>query len=437
RQPLKLDLAGRIDKGKYHVTGSVRPEPLNADVRVTATRLNVMPLQSMVKVPLNVHVDSALLSLNGRLRYRDRKPEPLMSYRGQVTLGRVNVLDNVTNDDFLRWNSLAATGLDVRTGEGAPQVSVGGLALDNFYARVIINSNGRLNLQDVVASPQTAPVSVTQANNAPAAPGATTPAAANPATVGTVASGPAVAGSAAAPAVIHIGQIILARGNLNYTDNFIKPNYTANITQLAGKIGAFGTASDGPPAPLTLEGQLDDNAPVNIDGTINPLTPVTFLDVKGKADGVELTHLTPYSSKYTGYPIIKGRLTMDVHYALDQGKLNADNHIFLSQLTFGKLIWHAFANLIGRAITSPFRLIASAMGGNHQDLGYVEFAPGSNVLDAKAQERLTQIVKILTEKKSLNLDIIGRVDPRFDENGLRKVMMQESIMHEVAKAQGG
>jgi len=481
-KPLKLDLAGGIDQGKYRVTGSVRPEPLNADLRVTATRLNVAPLQSMVKVPLNVHVDSALLSLKGRVRYRDHKPEALLSYQGQLTLGRVNVLDNLTNDDFLRWNSLAATGVNVRTGEGAAQVSVGGLALDNFYARVIVNSNGRLNLQDVVASPQTAPVSVTQANNAPAASNAAQVAATNPAASGTAAVSSSAASSATPPAVIHIGQIILARGNLNYTDNFIKPNYTANITQLAGKIGAFGTASGGPPAPLTLQGQLDDNAPVNIDGTINPLTPVTFLDVKGKADGVELTHLTPYSSKYTGYPIIKGRLTMDVHYALDQGKLNADNHIFLSQLTFGdrvegngishlpvklavallkdsqgnidvdipvtgslsdphfsfgSLIWHAFVNLIGRAVTSPFRLIASAMGGNHQDLGYVEFAPGSNVLDAQAQERLTQIAKILTEKPSLSLDIIGRADPQFDENGLRKVMMQQLITHELAKDQGG
>ena len=479
-QPLKLDLAGGIDQGKYRVTGSVRPEPLNADLHVTTTRLNVAPLQSMVKVPLNVHVDSALLSLKGRVRYRDHKPEALLNYQGQFTLGRVNVLDNLTNNDFLRWNSLTATGVNVRSGEGAAQVSVGGLALDNFYARVIVNSNGRLNLQDVVASPQTAPVSVTQANNTPASSNAPQVAAVNP-TAATAAPSPA-ASSATPPAVIHIGQIILARGNLNYTDNFIKPNYTANITQLAGKIGAFGTATGGPPAPLTLQGQLDDNAPVNIDGTINPLTPVTFLDVKGKADGVELTHLTPYSSKYTGYPIIKGRLTMDVHYALDQGKLNADNHIFLSQLTFGdrvegkgishlpvklavallkdsqgnidvdvpvtgslsdpqfsfgSLIWHAFVNLIGRAVTSPFRLIASAMGGNHQDLGYVEFAPGSNVLDAQAQERLAQIVKVLTEKPALNLDVIGRADPQFDQDSLRKVMMQQLIMHELAKDQGG
>ncbi|MGH8159497.1 MAG: DUF748 domain-containing protein [Rhodanobacter sp.] len=482
-KPLKLDLAGGIDKGKYRVTGSVRPEPLHADLRVTATRLNVAPLQSMVTVPLNVHVDSALLSLNGRVRYSDRKPEPLLSYQGRLTLGRVNVLDNVTNDDFLRWNSLTATGLNVRAGEGAPQVSVGALALDDFYARVIVNSNGRLNLQDVVASPQTAPVSVTQANNGTAVPAPPATAPATAATSPTATAAPvAAASSAAPPAVIHIGQIILARGNLNYTDNFIKPNYTANITQLAGKIGAFGTASGSEPAPLTLEGQLDDNAPINIDGTINPLTPVAFLDIKGKADGVELTHLTPYSSKYTGYPITKGRLTMDVHYALDQGKLNADNHILLTQLTFGDrvegkgishlpvklavallkdsqgnidvdvpvtgslsdphfsvggLIWHAFVNLIGRAITSPFRLLASGMGGSHQDLGYVEFAPGSNVLDAQAQDRLAQIVKILNGKPSLNLDIIGRVDPQFDENGLRKVMMQEQIAHEMAKDRGG
>jgi uncharacterized protein involved in outer membrane biogenesis len=480
-QPLKLDLAGGIDRGKYRITGSVRPQPLDADLRVTATRLNVAPLQSMVKVPLNVHVDSALLSLDGHLRYRDRKPEPRLSYRGRVTLGRVNVLDNVTNDDFLRWRSLAATGLNVRTGEGAPQVSVGGLALDDFYARVIINGNGRLNLQDVVASPQTAPVSVTQANNVAAVPAPSEVAAAQPAAASSAAPGPA-ASSAAPPAIIHIGQIVLARGNLNYTDNFIKPNYTANITQLAGKIGAFGTEGGGPPADLTLQGQLDDNAPVDIDGTINPLTPVAFLDVKGKADGVELTHLTPYSSKYTGYPIIKGRLTMDVHYALDQGKLNADNHIFLSQLSFGdrvtgkgighlpvklavallkdaqgnidvdvpvsgslsdpqfslgSLIWHAFANLISRAVTAPFRLLTSGMGGGHQELSYVEFAPGSSVLDAEAQSRLAQMAKVLAGKPALNLDIIGRVDPRFDENGLRKVMMQELIAHEMAKDREG
>lgn len=463
RKPLKLAVEGGIGRGSLHLDGTLRPQPLDAELRVRTTRLNIAPLQSLVDVPLNVTLSSALLSADGRVRYRDHRPQALVDWRGRVTLGNVRVQDKLTGDDFLRWNSLDASGLDVRLGEDVPHVSVAGLALDDFYARVIINANGRINMQDVVANPAAAPVSVTQARQAPAAPGPK----------------PQVAGAPAPAADIRIGGITLAGGHLNYTDNFIKPNYTANITQLAGKVGAFGTAG-GPPAEMNLQGQLDDNAPVDITGTIDPLAPMASLDVKGKADGVELTHLSPYSGKYTGYPITKGRLTMDVHYRLDHGKLDADNHIFITQLTFGdaiqgpgvshlpvklavallkdadgnidvnvpvsgslddpkfsvgSLIWHAFVNLIGRAVTSPFRLIASAMGGGgkQQDLGYVTFAPGSAVLDAKAQDKLAQIVKILQQKTSLKLDITGRMDPKFDESGLRKVMVDDLVRQEAGK----
>jgi hypothetical protein len=481
-KPIKLNLVGGIDRGKFNVDGSVKPEPMDADLRIQATRLNVAPFASLVNAPLNVRLDSALLSANGRARYRDHKPSALLSYQGRMVLGRVKVLDKVTNDDFLSWNSLAASGMKVRMGEGAPQVDIGGLALNDFYARVIVNANGRINVQDVVSNPAQAPVSVTRAENGPAAPPASsgTPPAPAPAPTATAGSPVALASAstaAAPPAQIHIGQITLANGNLNYTDNFIKPNYTANITQLAGKIGAFGTDTSDKPADVTLQGSLDNNSPVDISGTINPLTPVAFLDIKANANDVELTHLTPYSGKYAGYPITKGRLTMDVHYQLDQGKLNADNHIVLNQLTFGDrmegpgishlpvklavallrdsdgnidihvpvsgslsdpkfslggVIWQAFVNLIKRAVTAPFRLLASAMGGGQQDLGYVEFTPGSDVLDKQATDRLAQIVTILDKKPSLKLDITGRADPAFDENGLRTVMVDQAVQKEEA-----
>ncbi|BFI95827.1 MAG: DUF748 domain-containing protein [Rhodanobacter sp.] len=469
RKTLKLALDGSVGRGSLHVDGTLRPQPLDAELRVRTTRLDIAPLQSLVDVPLNVTLSSALLSADGRLRYRDHRPQALLDWRGHVTLGNVRVQDKLTGADFLSWNSLDAGGLDVRLGEDVPHVSVAGLALDDFYARVIVNANGRINVQDVVANPAAAPVSVTQARQAPRTP---QPHAA--------AASAAAASALSAPpsADIRIGGITLASGHLNYTDDFIKPNYTANITQLTGKVGAFGTTG-GPPAELDLQGQLDDNAPVDITGTINPLAPSASLDVKGKADGVELTHLSPYAGKYTGYPITRGRLTMDVHYRLDNGRLNADNRIFITQLSFGDaiqgpgishlpvklavallkdangnidvdvpvsgslddpqfsvggLIWHAFVNLIGRAVTSPFRLIASAMGGGkHQDLGYVEFVPGSAVLDAKAQDKLAQIAKILQQKTSLKLDITGRVDPAFDESGLRKVMVDDLVQQEAGE----
>jgi uncharacterized protein involved in outer membrane biogenesis len=472
RKPLKLDLDGALGEGAFVVSGTVRPDPLDADLTVQTTRIDVAPLQTLVTVPLNVRVGSGLLSMDGQVRYSAQgKDTAKIAYRGKATLGRVRILDKVTNDDFLRWTSLSASNMVVALGDGVPRVAVGGLALDDFYARVIINATGRLNLQDVVASPE-APgaVSVTQAQ-------------ANPAPTTAAATAPVEVPAATGPeADIRIGQITLTRGQLNYTDNFIKPNYTADVTQLTGKIGAFGTAGGAPPATLTLQGQLDSNAPVDIEGTINPLAPVAFLDITAKADGIQLTNFSPYSGKYAGYPITSGRLNVDVHYTLDQRKLSADNHIFIDQLTFGDriegpgishlpvklavallkdsqgridvhvpvsgslddphfsvggLVWRAIGNLIVKAVTSPFRLLASiGGGGGREDLGYVEFAPGSDVLDASAQEKLGQIVKVLTDKPSINLDIIGRIDTSKDESGLRKVMVEDLIHKEQVNAKG-
>lgn len=468
RKPLRLDLKGGLGEGDFAIAGTLKPEPLEADLKVEAKRLNVAPLQNLVTVPLNVTVASGLLSLDGQARYADHgKDAPRIGYRGRATLGNVRVQDKLTRDDFLRWTSLSATNMAVAMGEGIPRIAIGGLALDDFYARVIINATGRLNLQDVVASPE-APgaVSVTQAQ-------------ANPAPK--KASEPVPVPAAEGPeADIRLGQITLTRGRLNYTDNFIKPNYTADVTDLTGKIGAFGTAGGAPPAELTLQGQLDGNAPVNIDGTINPLAPVAFLDITAKAEGIQLTNLSPYSGKYAGYPITRGRLNVDVHYTLDQRKLSADNHIFIDQLTFGDriegpgishlpvklavallrdsegridvhvpvtgslddphfsvggLVWRAIGNLIVKAVTAPFRLLASS-GGGREDLGYVEFAPGSAVLDPAAETKLGELVKVLTNKPSINLDIIGRIDTSKDETGLRKVMVDDLVHQEQVSDKG-
>ena len=467
-QSRQIKLEGSLGKGTFAASGTLQPLPTVADLQLTTRRLDVAGFVPYASVPLNVNVTSARLSSKGKVHYDGRTSRPKLDYKGDAAFELVRVQDKLTGDDLMRWRSLAGSHIDLRYGSGVPRLHLGGLVLNAFYVRVIVNSNGRLNLSDVIAKEAQAPVSVTRAeNNTPAA-----------------APQPPPAAAAATPAAdIHIGQITLANGQLNYTDNFITPHYTANLTKVTGKVGAFGTAAGGPPADLAAQAQLDDNSPVDISGTINPLAPVAFLDIKGKANDVELTRLSAYSGRYTGYPITAGKLTVDVHYLLDQRKLSADNHIFITQLTFGDrmtspgishlpvklavallrdtkgdidvnvpvsgslddpqfslggMIWRAFGNLIARAATAPFRLLASAFGGgNHEDLGYVEFAPGSAVLDGHAQDRLGQIVSMLGKKPSLTLDITGRVDPSKDEDGLRKVTVDDLVRREKLANQSG
>lgn len=475
--PVKL--SGAIGRGSFELAGTLRPSPLEADLQMETKRLGIADLEPYIGVPLNVTLSRAAITSRGKLRYDAHGATPQIAYRGDAALDNVSIQDKLTGDDFLRWRSLAATRLDATYGSGTPRIDIGNLTLTAFYARMIINANGRLNISDVIAKPASSPVSVTRANNVWSA----TPAPAATASVAHAASTaiPAVAASiagatstaAASAADIHIGGITLAYGQLNFTDNFIKPNYTANLTQLHGKIGAFGTTPNAPPAAITLEAALNDNSPVAINGSMNPLQPEAQLDVTGKATGVELDRVSAYSARYTGYPITAGKLNADVHYTLDQRKLTANNHFFITQLTFGDrdespsakhlpvklavallkdsqgnidinlpvsgslddpqfsiggLVWRAVVGLITKAVTAPFRLLGAAFGGGqHEDLDFVAFTPGSAVLDKDAQARLTQIAALLAKKPGLTLQLTGRVDPAKDVTGLRKVTVEDML----------
>jgi len=342
---------------------------------------------------------------------------------------------------------------------------------------VLLDAQGKLNLNQVVAHERGAAQSLTrdgsgadpvpltpQASSAVAAASAPVPAsAATPAIVPVATATVTAAAPPQSPVKLHFGQLVLQQGRVTYTDNFVKPNFTANLVGIQGTVGAFGTQST-TPAPVDIAAKLAANGPLSIRGTVNPLVAKPSLDLTASAHDIELTNLTPYSAKYAGYPITKGKLNVDLHYTLENDQLNANNHLFIDQLTFGDhvendtatklpvrlaisllknsrgeidvnlpvsgslsnpefsiggLIWHAVLNLLQKAVTSPFSLIANAFGGNGEELGYVEFEPGSAKLSDADSKKLDTIVKVLADKSSIRMDVIGRVDPAIDEPALR------------------
>ncbi|NUO88642.1 MAG: DUF748 domain-containing protein, partial [Cupriavidus sp.] len=246
---------------------------------------------------------------------------------------------------------------------------------------------------------------------------------------------------------------------------------TDNLTGLKGSVSKV-SSGDPTPADLVLDGRIDDDAPVNISGKLNPLGEQLFLDIAAKAAGVELTRLTPYAAKYAGYPITKGKLTVDVAYKIENGKLDARNHLFLDQLTFGDrvdspdatklpvllavsllkdrngvidvnlpvsgslsdpefsiggVIVRVIVNLLTKAITSPFSLIASAFGGSGEELGYVEFAPGTATLTPAARDKIARLGQALNDRPSLRLEVSGRIDPATDEAGARRAWLDARV----------
>jgi hypothetical protein len=133
---------------------------------------------------------------------------------------------------------------------------------------------------------------------------------------------------------VKIGKITLQGGAVRFTDNFVKPNYTANLRKIGGSVTGL-SSEPGSIADLTLRGSYDDVAPLSLTAKINPLSAKPYLDLQAEVKGIEMTSFSTYSGKYAGYAIDKGKLSVFVNYKIENDQLNAENRVFLDQLTFG------------------------------------------------------------------------------------------------------
>lgn len=198
---------------------------------------------------------------------------------------------------------------------------------------------------------------------------------------------------------------------------------------------------------------------------------------------VELPPASPYTGKYAGYAIGKGKLDLALAYRIANRKLDAQNKLVLDQFTFGdkvdsadatklpvrlavallkdrhgvidielpiagslddpefrvgRAVLKVLGNLVVKAVTAPFSLIASAFGGG-DELSRIDFAAGAATLDAGAQKRLTTLSKALRERPGISFEIEGGADPKQDREGLRRFLFERKLKAKklAALVQGG
>ncbi len=83
------------------------------------------------------------------------------------------------------------------------------------------------------------------------------------------------------------------------------------------------------------------------------------------------------------------------------------------QFKVGPIIWKAVLNLLTKIATAPFALLGHLFGGGEQ-MNYIDFQPGSAVLDASEHDKLVALVKALKEKEKLELDVPVTFSPDLD-----------------------
>jgi outer membrane protein OmpA-like peptidoglycan-associated protein len=454
----KVSLALRLDKGTFSSEGSAGMAPVVADLQLALKDLDVRPFQPYFTDRVKITVTDGRVSTDGHLILSIKEPTGLQAgYTGNITLGKFAAIDKVGAEDVLKWESLALHDLSV--GYNPLKVRAKRAALADFFARIALQPNGRLNLQEILESPEE-PKPVEKAKPA-VQPGQAPQPQPAPQTV------------AGAPTDIQIEQVTLQGGHIQFTDYSLKPNYAADLTEIGGRVSGL-SSEETSLADLELRGKMNNSAPLEITGKINPLKQDLFVDLRARFTGMDLGPTSPYAGKYVGYTIEKGKLSFDLKYLINKGKLESENKIFIDQFTFGEkvdsptatslpvrlgvallkdrngeihldlpvtgsiddpkfsiwgIILQVIGNLITKAVTSPFALLGAAFGGG-EELQYVEFDPGRATVPAEGAKKLDALAKALTEKPSLKLDITGYVDMEADREGLKQYLLQRKVKAE-------
>ncbi|WP_462387732.1 DUF748 domain-containing protein [Acidovorax sp. Q11] len=485
--------------GKIDYQGTLALQPLAAQGQLEATRLPLHALDGYLASQLSVELLRANVGYRGQVALAQSDKGVSLRLAGDAVVEDLQANSTAAftpkteaqvGEELLAWKSLNLRGLSVATAPGtAPRVEVKETSLVDFFARVTVNEVGRINLSDIAKTPEearAANAASASANSSPSAASASTQAAAT-AAAAPAASAPASAAIAQAnplAPVVQFGPVSLVNGRVAFSDFFIKPNYAANLSELTGKLSAFSSqAPGGDPvlADLELRGRAEGSASLEITGKLNPLAQPLAADITGKVRDLELPPLTPYAVKYAGHGIERGKLSVDVNYkVLPSGQLTASNRLVLHQLTFGEpvegapnslpvklavalladrqgvidldlpisgslndpqfrigpVIFKIIVNLIGKALTSPFSLLASAFGGG-DEMSHVPFAPGSATLTPEAQQNLDKVAKALADRPTLKITVTGTASLQDEREGLQRESLQQRVLAEKRRANPG
>ncbi len=439
---------------RWNTNGSLRTavtaafQPPTATVRLDLDRIDLGTLDPYLEPKLNLFILGSQLGLHGTIQLTTPANDlPQVTFHGDSSLDDFRTVDGVLDEDLVKWDSLRFNGIDANLN---PQsVVIREIDLDNFYARIVIETNRTINVLNALRM--------------------ATPSA--EATNETTVAAKSVAGTNAPLPRMAIGAIVISNTAVEFSDRSMNPNVNLGIRDINGRIAGLSTEQL-QHADLAISAKVDGVGPASITGVLNPFSGTETNRIKVSVQDMDLTPAGPYSGKFAGYDIAEGKLNLDLNYELVGRKLKSANVITLDRFTFGekvdskdathlpvrlaiailkdrqgkivldvpvegslddpkfrirKVVIRVIVNILEKVATSPFSLLGAVFGGGGDELAYQDFAAGSTDLTVPDKTKLDSLAKGLHERPALGLEITGSINPEVDRTGLQRAALEKDI----------
>ena len=446
RKPAAVKLGASVNqRGRIDVAGTAAWAPLALDLGLDVKELDLVPLQGWAGDVLNVLVSRGSVSVGGKLAVAGGGAQPVaVRFEGDGRLAAFSVFDRRHTMDILSFKAVELSG--VRFASQPLSGEVKRVLLDEVFARTILGADGKINFATLARTAEAHAVAPPPEQAAP----------------------PPKPASEGRDLPFKVGEILIRKNRVDFTDRFIKPPYQATLTGLDGRIAPLEAGRRG---LVELTGAVDRSAPLSISGEVDPFASRTYLNIAAVVKGVDLPPMSTYSERYVGYQLAKGKLSLDLRYFIEDRKLRAENKLFLDQLTFGdkvespdaisapvnlavallknakgeididlpisgslddpefsvvRIVFKVLGNLIVKAVASPFALLSSVFGGG-DELSEVAFIAGRATPEDDGVKRLESLAKALNDRPGLKLEVTGQADPDADRAALGRALLDRKL----------
>lgn len=459
---------GWAPAGTVVVNGTVGllPAP-TADLKAEIADFALPPLSPYLEQGVNARLVDGAVTAAGHLQIAPGETLPAITLTGDASVAKLGLVDGIRQEALAGFNKLGLAGLQAGT---APRLTLtlAEVTVDGPYARVIRLPDGAINLAGLARQGAAAPGPAA----APAAAEANAPAA------GSAPAGTGAAPASAAAPEVAVEKVTITGGDFSFVDRAIEPNVRMELSGMAGTI--MGLSSSNPTrGDVEMTGVVDGVGRISVTGKLDPLGPHKAVSLVTAVKGVDLVPFSPYCGKYAGYELARGKLLVDVNLKMADQRVDSSNVLTLQQFTFGaptnspdathlpvrlgvallkdldgkivldvpvagdvndpsfrigKVVMRVIVNLLTKAAVSPFKLLGSMFGGGGDELAWQEFNPGTVELKPGEEAKLGTLVKALTNRPGLSLDIEGNYDAGADTAALQHQKLAELVRRRIWEA---
>jgi len=419
--------------GKLNITGDIGLAPLNAALTIDIKNIKLKNFHSYLDDYLALEwIDGDFNTLgNLQVQLADKLQ---LNFKGDANFANLLTRDKVKHKDFLKWADLQLQQINV---DLAKQLfTLDTVLFDRPYLRVNIKKDRSTNISDIPVVQPAKPAAAAKTDQNKTDKMQIEP-------------------------TVEIGKIAIKDGHSDFADNSLILPFVADMTDLNGEAQGF-SLNQNSNIKLTLAGKVYNIALVTIKGDYQ-------LKSGDSNIGLKFTHLplpliTPYMADFAGYKIEKGQMALDLQYQIKQGQLEAQNKIFIDQLTLGEqvdnpkasslplnlaiallkdadgkinldfpitgslndpqfsigsLIADVLSNLVEKLVESPFKALGGLLSESDSDYSSISFAAGKAELKPEETAKLDTLGKALQNKAELMLDIKGVASQSLDWPELR------------------